>query len=258
MLRQIQNMRHHILILLTFGICLCNNVFGQRPPNEAKYLGKQLEDIVVFDKEGNHFKISEYFGDIPVILSPIYTKCPGSCSIITANLKEAVSNAGGLGKDYKILTFSFDYDDEPKDLQAFTNRWKLEEAFWKVVSTDEENTKKLLAAIDFEVIKDTVFGDFLHPNVVIVASPEMKISRFVYGVFPTARDINMSVLEAKQEKTSLSLYEGLVLNCFRFDSNLKTYIVDWPFIIQTFAGITVILGLLFLVVKDSFFKDIEA
>jgi protein SCO1 len=234
------------------------NTYGQRPPNEAKYLGKKLNDIEVMDKDGNRKNISEFFGDVPVILSPIYTKCPSSCSVITGSLKDAVNKAGGLGTDYRVLTFSFDFEDEPKDLQTFGKRWKLDENNWEVVSSDEESTKLLLESIDFEVVKDTVYGEYLHPNVVMVISPGMKISRFVYGVFPTARDINMSVLEAKQEKTSLSFYDGLVLNCFRFDNDLKTYVVDWKFVAQIVAGVSTIFVLLFLVIRDSFFKDMDA
>lgn len=247
-------MKKHLLLSLSF-LSLSLYSSGQRPPDENKYLGRQLEDVEVFDPKGGRFKISDFFGDVPVLISPIYTKCPGSCSVITANLKEAVNKSGGLGGKYKVLTFSFDHGDGPADLQAFIRRWKLGDN-WEVVATDFENTQKLLASIDFEIIKDTVFGDYLHPNVVVVASPGMKISRFVYGVFPTARDINMAVLEAKQEKTSLSFYEGLVLNCFRFDNDLKTYTIDWPFVINMFVGITFISGLLFFVFRDMFFKDV--
>jgi protein SCO1 len=238
------------LTLLILLLSLCLDASGQRPPNETKFLGQRPGDIEVFDSQNNRFKISDFVNDMPVLLSPIYTKCPSSCSIITANLKEAVKKSGGLGEKYKVLTFSFDYNDTPKDLKTFEKRWKLDDENWKVVASDKENTEKILASIDFEIIKDTVLGDFYHPNVVIVISPGMKISRFVYGAFPNARDINMSVLEAKQEKTSLSLYEGFLLNCFRFDQNTKKFIPDWAFILQFCIGFSFIGALLIFLIKD--------
>jgi protein SCO1/2 len=229
---------------------------AQRDPNEVKFIGKNLADIEVFDSENKRTKLSELIKDKPVILSPVYTKCPSSCSIITANLKEAVKKSNGLGKEYNIITFSFDYFDTPKELKTFKKRWNISGEEWKVLATDKENTMKILSSIDFEIIKEKS-GDYLHPNVIVVITPKMKISRFVYGVFPSARDIDMAVLEAKKEKTSLSFYEGFLLNCFKFDAVAKKYIIDWAFIIQICVGIFFISGSIFFVVRDLFFKDLR-
>ncbi len=243
--------------LLTAFLCFkIIFAYSQRDPNEVKFIGKNLADIEVFDSENNRIKLSELIKDKPVIFSPVYTKCPSSCSIITANLKEAVKKSNGLGKEYNIITFSFDYFDTPKDLKTFKKRWNISGNDWNVLASDEENTMKILSSIDFEIIKEKS-GDYLHPNVLVVVTPKMKISRFVYGVFPSARDIDMAVLEAKKEKTSLSFYEGFLLNCFKFDAVAKKYIIDWAFIIQICVGIFFISGSLFFVVRDLFFKDLR-
>lgn len=244
------------ILLMPFLCLFYNSLYSQRDPNETKFLGKQLADIEVFDSKNNRNKLSELIKDRPIILSPIYTKCPSSCSIITANLKEAIKKSKGMGKEYEVLTFSFDYYDTPKDLKTFTKRWDITGESWKVVASDKESTSQLLSSIDFEIIKEKS-GDYLHPNVLVVITPKMKISRFVYGVFPSARDIDMAVLEAKKEKTSLSFYEGFLLNCFKFDATSKKYIIDWAFIIQICVGIFFISGLLFFVIRDLFFKDLR-
>jgi protein SCO1 len=230
---------------------------SQRPPNEAKFLGREIADIYVTDTRGEQHLLSALIGSEPVLLSPVYTSCPSACSVITAHLKEAVAKAGGLGKNFTVITFSFDHEDSPEDLQVFTDRWKLEEPSWKVVAADREGTNMLLASIDFEITKDDR-GEFEHPNVVLVVSPGMKISRFIHGVVPKSRDIKIGILEAKKEQSSLSFYEGFLARCFKFDSESNTYVVDWPFVIQVTVGLLFISTLVILVIRDMFFRDIEA
>lgn len=218
-------------LILFIALCSFNM------PNEDMHLGKKIPDIQVTTPKGERKSIYEFLtGKNPVLLSPVYTKCAGACSIITGGLEGSINELGTLGKDFSIITFSFDSKDTPADLESFRKRWKLDGRYWNVVSSDEAGIRELLTSIDFQVDYDSIMGQYAHPNMVIVLTPTGKISRYVYGISPKPNDLRLSLLEAKKENTSLGLFEGIFLRCFRFDPGLKTYHADLGFIFQLVAG----------------------
>ena len=224
------------------------------PSEEKNFLGKPIEDIQVLCSDGNSVSIYSFLGDKPVVLSPIYTKCPHSCNLITANLKSVIDDLGNIGENYHVLSFSFDHKDTPEDLQTFENRWGIKDHNWNVVTASKESVDILLASINFLIEYDSLTGDYAHPNEAIVLSPSGKISRYIYGVKPKKTDLKISILEAKQEKYSLGIYEGLLLRCYRYDPATGTYVIDWSFIIQVSVGGVIIICLLTYLLRGVFIK----
>ena len=47
-------------------------------------------------------------------------------------------------------------------------------------------------------------------------------------------------MEAMAEKTRPGIIKGFYLRCFGYDPLLKTYTIDWSFIISTSAGLLMI------------------
>ncbi len=223
-------------------------------PNEAQFLGKPVADITVFDSKGNSFLLSDLIKEKPVILSPIYTKCPTACSAITANLKKSISEVDGLGNSFKIITFSFDSADTPEDLKAFEEKWELTSDNWKVVSAKGNNISALLSSIDFEIEWNAANQQYDHPNVLIIVMPSGKISKYVHGVAPETRTLKIALMEARKEKTSLSFYEGLYIRCFVYDPATQSYVIDRKFILMLISGGLTISGMLFFVVRSVVIK----
>ncbi|MFN3404543.1 MAG: SCO family protein [Cytophagaceae bacterium] len=223
-----------------------------RMPEEEAFLGRKIQDIEVFDSKGNSFFLSELLKEKPSIISPIYTKCPTSCSAITANLRAALQQVEGMGSDYQVITFSFDRKDGLEELKVFEEAWKLNELDWKVVSAKGDDIFRFLNSIDFNVDWDYQTGQYEHPNVVMMITPSGKISRYVYGIYPKPNDLKIALLEAKQEKTALGVYEGLLLSCFVYDPVSKTYVIDRKFILMVIAGGIPIMGMLIFVTKNVF------
>ena len=60
----------------------------------------------------------------------------------------------------------------------------------------------LLSAIGFEYDVDTVFRQYNHPSMLVVLTPEGRISRYIYGVNPSKRDIRLAVIGAQAEQTT--------------------------------------------------------
>ncbi len=168
-----------LLLLLSF-------LFAQTgstgiPPNEAKTLDTYVPgDITLVDSEGREFKLSDLKGK-PIILSPIYTTCKASCPIITKNLKKIVPEVGTPGEDFWVISFTFNPKDNLENLKEFKKEYRINTPGWIVaMAKTKEDLFRLLDVIDFRFM--TAGEDFIHPNVLVILSPELQIKKYFYGV----------------------------------------------------------------------------
>nr|3ME7_A Chain A, Crystal structure of putative electron transport protein aq_2194 from Aquifex aeolicus VF5 [Aquifex aeolicus]3ME7_B Chain B, Crystal structure of putative electron transport protein aq_2194 from Aquifex aeolicus VF5 [Aquifex aeolicus]3ME8_A Chain A, Crystal structure of putative electron transfer protein aq_2194 from Aquifex aeolicus VF5 [Aquifex aeolicus]3ME8_B Chain B, Crystal structure of putative electron transfer protein aq_2194 from Aquifex aeolicus VF5 [Aquifex aeolicus] len=137
-------------------------------------------DITLVDSYGNEFQLKNLKGK-PIILSPIYTHCRAACPLITKSLLKVIPKLGTPGKDFWVITFTFDPKDTLEDIKRFQKEYGIDGKGWKVVKAKtSEDLFKLLDAIDFRFM--TAGNDFIHPNVVVVLSPELQIKDYIYGV----------------------------------------------------------------------------
>lgn len=234
-------------VLLISIIALISCSF--QTPNENNFLGKQIANIRVFDSKGAGFFLYDLIKNKPTILSPVYTKCPHSCSVITSNLKNVVDEMGGLGTNFQVITFSFDTTDAAADLKSFGERWNLDETNWNIVSAKGSDIKKLLSSIDFDIEWNSDAEQYDHPNLVVMVTPTGKISRYIYGITPKVHDLKISVIEARNEQTSVGVFDGLYIRCFAWDPNSKTFILDSSFITEVAISFVTMIAILFYFVR---------
>ncbi len=151
------------------------------PPNESRTLGSKIPDVVLVDSEGKEFNLYQLKGK-PVILSPIYTHCTSACPIITESLKKTVKLFGEPGRDFYVLTFTFDPQDTVSDLKKFRQEHGISSEGWKVALVkDRSELFKLLDAIDFR-FATLPNRDFVHPNLIVFLDKDMVIRKYMYGV----------------------------------------------------------------------------
>lgn len=210
-------------------------------PNEKATAGTNVPNVRLFDSNGKTFNLKDIMDNKPLIISMIYTRCPSACSVVTGSLRSAVTGTNGLGKNFNVLSVSFDTRDKPENLETFRKKYGFDGKTWRVASGEEEEIKKLVTALDFRYIYDPSSEEFMHPNFSVVLTPDGRISKYVYGMSPRARELRLSVLEAKKGSSSFSLADGFLLKCFRFNPATKTYNVDWAFLLNIFIGITSII-----------------
>jgi protein SCO1/2 len=80
-------------------------------------LNEQLPLNLVFrDETGRAVKLGDYFGKKPIILSLVYYRCPMLCSELLSGLEGSLKAMSfDVGKDFDIVTVSFDPKDTPAD-----------------------------------------------------------------------------------------------------------------------------------------------
>ncbi len=165
------------------------------PPNEGKTLGKPLPNVRLINSYGEEFDLYSLKGK-PIILSPIYTNCSSACPIITDSLKKALP--GRPGEDFWVISLTFDPMDGLKNIKEFQEKHGLDGRGWLVAMVkNKEDLFRLLDAIDFRFMSIPESKDFVHPNLLIFISPDMKIKKYVYGVVFDKKELGKALDYAK-------------------------------------------------------------
>ena len=196
-------------------------------------MGNIIPDNIVLSDENNS---KRQFGDlladeIPTVLNLVYYSCPRLCNFATDGLLQVINemNTLTLGKDFKVLTVSFDPEDgaeiaKSKALQyrANTERTEAAEENWEFLTADPENIQKLTESVGFRYKKDG--EEFAHASALIVLTPGGKISRYLHGIQHEPNDFRLSLIEASEGQVGSSrIINEVLLFCYGFDPIGKRY-----------------------------------
>lgn len=209
-------------------------------PNEKKYLAQKVADVPMFNAKGEVLQFSSIFNGKPIIISPVYTRCYSICGLVSSGVQNVIKDMEGLGEDYTVVSFSFDSTETPKSLAVYESRWILDGKKWMVLSASPENIRKFMSSMGVEYDYNSSTKEYDHPPVLVVLTPQGAVSRYIYGINPSKKDLNISVMEAQAKITRPGLFTGFYLRCLKYDPLNKTYKVDWRFIIGTTAGMLII------------------
>ena len=186
-------------------------------------------DLVFTDENGNKAPLRSYFGTKPVIIAPVYFECPMLCTQIlnglVSSLKAVTLVSGG---DFELLAISFDPTDTPekatKKKETYVRRFGLPGARegWHFLVSDEASIKTLVSAMGFRYNYDPKTKQYAHASGILIATPEGKISRYLYGIEYAPRDVRLALVEASQNKIG-SVIDQMLLFCYHYDPNTGKY-----------------------------------
>jgi len=165
----------------------------------------------------------------PTILSFVYFDCPGLCSPLLEGVGDVIRKTDmDLGKDYQVITISFNYRDTPQKAKEKKNRFverysKGHEKGWIFLTTDSVTIYKITHATGF--ITKAVGLDFVHPSAIIAVSPQGKITRYLYGITFQPIDFKMALIEANKEQPRPSIQKVLMM-CYSYDPQGQRYTLD--------------------------------
>jgi protein SCO1 len=226
-----------VLLLLPLAV---HAAWESSPPTNAiqpKGLPKQLQqagitqklndllplDLQFRDEKGRAVKLRDYFTDKPVILSFAYYRCPMLCPYVLSGLAGSLKTMSlDAGKDYHILTVSFDPTDTPGLSSA--NKAKYVRLYgrsgantgWTFLTGSQDSIQQLTTAAGFRYDYDASQNQFAHASGILIATPEGRISRYFYGIEYAPRDLRLSLVEAGGRKIG-SRVDQLLLYCFHYN-----------------------------------------
>lgn len=255
------------ILLLTSLLLLCltsqQDLLAQRtiPASEAnarlleklqiqEKLGEYLPDDLLFTNEnGEEIKLASLFeSGRPVLLNLIYFSCPSICSLILNGVADAVEQVRWTpGREYDIITISIDANEnhtlasEVKNgYVSRMNKSGIQEG-WHFLTGTQENIDRISQAVGMPFIWSEEAQEFLHGSAIMFISPEMRITRYLYGVSYREMDVRNALFDAAGGRVGSTL-ERIALYCFTFDPDSGSY-VPYAMNIMKVSGVVILLGL---------------
>lgn len=204
-------------------------------------------DLVLKAEDGRPVTLRSLI-DKPTILTLNYFRCAGICTPQLAGVAEVLNRTQAEpGKDFQVLTVSFDERDEPEvAAQKRTNYLgeitrPFPPAAWRFLTGPATTTRALADAVGFKFKR--VDDDFVHAAAIIFISPGGKVTRYMYGTSYVPADLQMAAQEAARGEAQPTINKFLKF-CFSYDPTGRKYVLN-----TTTIGATVIIlaALIFLV-----------
>jgi protein SCO1/2 len=226
------------------------------PPGEVgifEKLGGQVPlDLKLVDEQGREVAVREII-DRPTLLTLNYFRCAMICTPQLNNLADTLNRLDLTpGKDFKVLTVSFDDRDTPEiAAQKRANYLKLmKRPFppegWRFITGDAASTKALADSVGFKFQKQD--GGFVHPAAIIVLSPTGRVTRYLYGVDYLPAELTTSIGLAAQGITLPTVNKWLRF-CFSYDTEGRKYVFSVTRVVGTITLLAAGALLLTLILK---------
>jgi len=156
------------------------------PPDPTTAVGKVIGLDGFADENGRALSALLPRADVerdprPWIVSPMYTRCPHTCSAVTAGLRRALDRSGLAPSEYRVLSFSFDPNETDAGLREFRARMELPADWLTLRARSPEALGRTLEALDFHTIAMDG-GNFDHPNLVAVLAPDRRLAGYLFGI----------------------------------------------------------------------------
>ncbi len=173
-------------------------------------------DLTFQSEEGKNVLLRDLI-DRPTVLMLVYYDCSHLCPQMLAGLSKSLGDLQLVaGKDYRVITLSFDDTDKPAEALAQKRNYirainrPFPQDAWHFLTGDKDTIRKLSDAVGIR-FKKAGHG-FIHPEVLIfisaggVITKYMHLPRFNYGVADpmvfSALGLKDAFIEASMGKVS--------------------------------------------------------
>ena len=211
-------------------------------------------DTAFKDEAGHAVTLGDYFGTRPVVMVFAYYDCPMLCTLVINGLASALDVLSlEPGKDFEIVTVSFDPRDTPAAAAAkkaaYIARYKRPgaAASWHFLTGEQRSIDRLAHAAGFRYVWDTETKQFAHPTGIIVLTPDGRLARYLFGIEYGPRDLRYAIVEASDGQVG-SPVDSLLLYCYHYDPTTGRYGVAIMRVVRIAAAATVLCLGAFIVV----------
>ncbi len=196
----------------------------------AQRLNEQIPPEIVFrDEDGMAVHLGDYFGKKPIVLSLVYFDCPALCTeVLNGELRTMKAVSLDLGKDFDVVTISFEPKDSPalakakRDVYAGQYGRPGAKENWHFLTGEQPSIDALTQAVGFHYAYDSASRQYAHTAAILVLTPRGRIARYFYGVQYPARDFRLGLVEASEGKIGTPADHAL-LYCYQYDPMTGKY-----------------------------------
>lgn len=189
-------------------------------------------DAVFKDENGREVKLGEYFSKgRPVVLALVYYECPMLCNQVlnglTGSMKGITLDAG---KDFDVVAISFDASENDKPELAKNKKASYLERYGRPGTEDgfhfltgtQASIDAVTKAVGFTYEWDEKSNQFAHASGIMIANPDGKLSRYLYGIDYSPKDLKFGIMESAENKIG-SVTDQLLLYCYHYDPSTGKY-----------------------------------
>jgi protein SCO1 len=204
-------------------------------------------DLPFNDEKGSAVTLQKYFNQgKPVILSLVYFNCPMLCPEVLSGMTHTLRLVKfDMGKDYEVLTVSFDPKDTPKSaadekeeqLRALGKPGAAQG--WHFLTGSEDSIQKLTRAVGFRYKWDASSHQFNHATAIMILTPEGKVSKYFYGVEYKPADMRFGLIQASNHRIG-SVVDEVLLFCCQYNPTTGKYDLLVSRLLSVAGAITVL------------------
>lgn len=236
------------LILLSVGLLQAKDTTQNVEIGIVEKIGETIPLSTQFFDESGHFITLKEIIKKPTIFNFVYYRCPGICSPILTELTSVINFLDmEMGKDYQIVTISFDEREKfelagaKKDSYFGLLKKEIPKDSWKFLTGDSSAIHAVTNAAGFYYKREG--NDFIHAGALIVASPDGKIARYLNGIKYLPFDVKMALTEASTGRTGPTIAK-LVAYCYSYNPEGRTYVFN---VTRVAGGVILLFAAVFVV-----------
>jgi protein SCO1/2 len=186
-------------------------------------------DLMFTDETGRDVRLGSYFGDKPVVMALVYYECPMLCTMILNGLVGSLESlAFNPGEEYEVVIVSFDPGETPA--LALTRKNTYMKRFgrpetadgWHYLTGRQESIAALTDAVGFRYAYVEDIDQWAHPAAITIATPDGRVSKYLYGIDFAPRDLRLALVEATDGQIGTAVDQALLF-CYHYDPETGTY-----------------------------------
>ncbi len=186
-------------------------------------------DLQFKDEAGKTVRLADYFHGKPVVLSLVYYRCPMLCNLVmNGELRSFRQLPLEIGKDFDVVTVSFDPDETPEIAAAkkatYVDKYNRGSAAagWHFLTGAEPQIHALADSVGFHYARDPKTGQWAHASGIMILTPEGRVARYLYGIEYSKNDMRLALAEASANKIGTPT-DQILLFCFHYDPSKGKY-----------------------------------
>ena len=228
----------------------------------AQNLNRELPlGAAYVNSSGKPVTLGQYFGKRPVVLAEVYFSCGMLCPQVLHGAADSLKQTGfKAGSDYEVVIASFDPNDTAQ--QAANEKrlflgWLGDPSAASGVhflTGRQPSIDALSSATGFHYVRvpgpDGKMDQFAHSSVIMVATPDGRLSKYFSGIQYAPRDLRLAMVDASNRKigTAADLF---LLYCCSYNPSSGRYTVAILRVLGLTGCVTilVILGMFYLLTR---------
>jgi protein SCO1/2 len=240
---------------------------AQQAPDWQKHAGIEQNlnhqlpmDAPFTDDTGRQGKLGDFYGhNRPVMMALMYYNCQMLCPQVLHGMAEALRASGfHAGHEYDVVVASIDPSDtaagaaaEKKQFLSMLGAPASAADAVHFLTGPQTSITELAQAVGFHYVRvpgpDGKMDQFAHSSVILVATPDGRLSKYLFGVDYQSRDVRLALIEASNHRIG-SLSDIVLLYCCNYVPSQGRYTVAVLRVmgLAGMASLAALVGMLFL------------